>query len=162
MESLVGITQQPFQHWNNPILGGSFGYQTFYWSAPQAIPSSIYYGGSNYIHLIDPVTNNTSWVLFTLDYGSVTITYREIYPNHRNVDGRYDALALIDHYHTYTSVPIVNFQAVASGPGLALGDAQAAIANSAVSTVPEPTSFLASLIVCCIGILYRRRPRRSA
>jgi uncharacterized membrane protein YjjB (DUF3815 family) len=31
-----------------------------------------------------------------------------------------------------------------------------------VSTVPEPTSFLASLIVCCIGILYRRRPRRSA
>jgi hypothetical protein len=31
-----------------------------------------------------------------------------------------------------------------------------------VSTVPEPKSFLASLIVCCFGILYRRRPRRSA
>ena len=45
---------------------------------------------------------------------------------------------------------------------LSIPEAQAAITSSTVSTVPEPTRFLASLIVCCIGILHRRRPRRSA
>jgi hypothetical protein len=44
---------------------------------------------------------------------------------------------------------------------LSISDAQAAIASSNVSIVPEPTTFLTSLIVCCIGILYRRRARRA-
>jgi hypothetical protein len=29
------------------------------------------------------------------------------------------------------------------------------------TAVPEPTTFLASLLVCCIGMLYRHRPTRS-
>lgn len=33
------------------------------------------------------------------------------------------------------------------------------VVGSQASAVPEPTSFLASLVVCCVGLLYRRRPK---
>jgi hypothetical protein len=68
-------------------------------------------------------------------------------------------------------VGVITWLAVArntNNSALSIPEGKAAIELSApipvppVSTVPEPTSFLASLIVCCIGILYRRRPTRSA
>lgn len=134
------------------VHGDEFTYGRQYYVIP----------GYNFVRMIDPITSITSYLMFNLEYSGVyNHSYYRHIPYLRGIG--YDHEIDYNLYNqTYTDVPIVSFLAVASGPGLTLGDAQAAIANSAVSTVPEPTSFLASLIVCCIGILYRRRPRRSA
>jgi hypothetical protein len=104
--------------------------------------------GINSIYSVDPITNLISYVTFDLQYtGTQTITYINVAPDFFR-GPPYNYVDTTETY-TYTNTPVVTFLSVTQDDGI-------------VSTVPEPTSFLASLIVCCIGILYRRRPRRSA
>lgn len=131
---------------------------TRFFTSGASIPHSIY-GGKKFPTIFswdysEPLSGAT---FGDQNYGMVDI----------DASGNYESVVQFN----LSSVGVVTWLAVAqntNNSALSIPVGKAAIELSVplpqtpVSTVPEPTSFLASLIVCCIGILYRRRPRRSA
>jgi hypothetical protein len=145
------------------LFNNQFTYNTYsdtFFTSGTAIEHSIY-GGKAYPPIFDSSSNppgpRSGATFGDQNYGMVDI----------DASGNYESVVQFN----LSPIGVITWLAVArntNNSALSIPVGKAAIELSApipvppVSTVPEPTSFLASLIVCCIGILYRRRPRRSA